>query len=46
MNIDAPHVRSPEVDFYVAAEEFKFSVHPYFLRLRFPGEVVEDGTER
>ena len=26
--IEAPHVRSPEVDFYVLGDDFKFSVHP------------------
>lgn len=26
--IEAPHVRSPEVDFYVQGDDFKFSVHP------------------
>eukprot|EP00729_Bicosta_minor_P018222 gene18222-34737_t len=40
--IEAPHVRSPEVDFYVQGDDFKFSVHP----LRLPGDVVEDGNER
>ena len=42
VTIEAPHVRSPDVDFYVAGNLFKFTVHPYFLRLCFPGHLVED----
>eukprot|EP00039_Didymoeca_costata_P032711 m.38991 g.38991 ORF g.38991 m.38991 type:complete len:452 (-) comp9501_c0_seq2:113-1468(-) len=46
VEIKAPYVRSPEVDFYVLDNEFKFSVHPYFLRLRFDSSLIEDGRER
>ncbi|ORX94063.1 SHQ1-domain-containing protein [Basidiobolus meristosporus CBS 931.73] len=40
--IHAPHIKTQEVDFHVAGREFRFYVHPYFLRLNFPGALVED----
>eukprot|EP00041_Stephanoeca_diplocostata_P010076 m.159924 g.159924 ORF g.159924 m.159924 type:complete len:631 (+) comp18008_c0_seq1:246-2138(+) len=43
--IKAPHIRTSEIDFYISDTEFKFYAKPYFLRLRFESEIVEDGTE-
>ncbi|KAK9760218.1 hypothetical protein K7432_016007 [Basidiobolus ranarum] len=40
--IHAPHIKTQEVDFHVSGREFRFYVHPYFLRLNFPGMLVED----
>jgi protein SHQ1 len=33
------------VDWYLDAHQFKFFVKPYFLRLTFEQELVEDGRE-
>lgn len=41
----APHIRTSEIDFYISDTEFKFYAKPYFLRLRFESEILEDGTE-
>ncbi|KAF9172069.1 hypothetical protein BGX21_008302 [Mortierella sp. AD011] len=40
--IKAPHIKTQNVDFEVDGAVFKFNVKPYFLRLTFPGNVVDD----
>ncbi|KAF8986487.1 Hsp90 cochaperone shq1 [Entomortierella lignicola] len=40
--IKAPHIKTQNVDFEVDGSVFKFNVKPYFLRLTFPGNVVDD----
>ncbi|KAG0337742.1 Hsp90 cochaperone shq1 [Podila horticola] len=40
--INAPHIKTQDVDFFVEGQEFKFYLKPYFLRLTFPGNIVED----
>ncbi|KAJ3286593.1 Hsp90 cochaperone shq1 [Borealophlyctis nickersoniae] len=46
--IKCPYVKAQNVEFYSEANEFKFYVKPYFLRLTFPSDctLVEDGRER
>ena len=45
--IRLPSLRSSkEGEFYVLGKEFKFYLKPYFLRLTFRHELVEDGRER
>ncbi|KAF9976360.1 Hsp90 cochaperone shq1 [Actinomortierella ambigua] len=40
--IHAPYIKAQDVDMFVEGPEFKFYLKPYFLRLTFPGNVVED----
>ncbi|KAF8938270.1 hypothetical protein BGZ58_001259 [Dissophora ornata] len=40
--IKAPHIKTQNVDFEVDGAVFKFNLKPYFLRLTFPGNVVDD----
>lgn len=39
-------IQASTADWYILGKEFKFHCHPYFLRLNFPGSLVEDGRER
>eukprot|EP00730_Choanoeca_flexa_P017763 TRINITY_DN8587_c0_g1_i1.p1 TRINITY_DN8587_c0_g1~~TRINITY_DN8587_c0_g1_i1.p1 ORF type:complete len:540 (+),score=128.64 TRINITY_DN8587_c0_g1_i1:95-1714(+) len=45
VHIKAPYVKASSVDWYIDAQQFKFYVKPYFLRLTFESELVEDGRE-
>ena len=45
IHINVPFGRPDDMDFYVFGNEFKFYLRPYFLRLHFPNELVEDGRE-
>ncbi|ORX55567.1 SHQ1-domain-containing protein [Hesseltinella vesiculosa] len=40
--INTPYVRAQDVDLHVHDNEFRFFLKPYFLRLYFPGRIVED----
>ncbi|KAG0209753.1 hypothetical protein BGX28_009973 [Mortierella sp. GBA30] len=40
--IKAPHIKTQNVDFEVDGPVFKFNLKPYFLRLTFPGNIVDD----
>ncbi|GJJ73209.1 protein SHQ1 [Entomortierella parvispora] len=40
--IKAPHIKTQNVDINVQGDVFKFNLKPYFLRLTFPGNVLED----
>ncbi|KAG0244544.1 Hsp90 cochaperone shq1 [Actinomortierella wolfii] len=40
--IHAPYIKAQDVDIFVEGPEFKFYLKPYFLRLTFPGNVIED----
>ncbi|KAG0379894.1 hypothetical protein BGX24_011136 [Mortierella sp. AD032] len=40
--IKAPHIKTQNVDFEVDGAVFKFNLKPYFLRLTFPGNIVDD----
>ncbi|KAJ2452212.1 hypothetical protein EV183_003070 [Coemansia sp. RSA 2336] len=42
VEIHAPHVRAQTIEFDVEDDQFKFFANPYYLRLTFPGKVVED----
>ncbi|KAJ1734698.1 hypothetical protein LPJ61_000938 [Coemansia biformis] len=42
ITIHAPHVRAQSIEFDVDDDQFKFFASPYYLRLTFPGRVVED----
>jgi len=46
ITIKAPYIKTNDVELYIENNEFKFYVKPYFLRLYFPGEVIEDGREK
>mmetsp|Transcript_1211 Transcript_1211/g.4351 ORF Transcript_1211/g.4351 Transcript_1211/m.4351 type:complete len:562 (+) Transcript_1211:30-1715(+) len=41
-----PHMKVSSFDFCVEEDLFKFFARPYFLRLVFPGRLVEDGREQ
>lgn len=42
VNIKAPHIKASLIQFDVADDTFVFTLPPYYLRLRFPGNIVED----
>ncbi|KAI8063711.1 SHQ1 protein-domain-containing protein [Gilbertella persicaria] len=44
--IDTPYVRAQDVDLYVERTEFRFYLRPYFLRLHFPANIVEDDDSK
>lgn len=41
-----PHLKVSSFDFYIDKTTFKFYGKPYFLRLVFTKELVEDGREK
>ncbi|KAA8915268.1 hypothetical protein TRICI_002625 [Trichomonascus ciferrii] len=45
IDIKAPFIRTQDVEFFVDGELFIFSLHPYYLRLRFPGRLKQDDDE-
>lgn len=45
IDIKAPFIRAQDVEFFVDGELFIFSLHPYYLRLRFPGRLKQDDEE-
>lgn len=42
ISIRAPYIKASNITFEVAGDTFVFSLPPYFLRLRFPHNLVED----
>ncbi|KAI7906890.1 SHQ1 protein-domain-containing protein [Cokeromyces recurvatus] len=44
--IHTPYVRVQDVDLYVEGSEFRFYLRPYFLRLHFPGNIIEDDNSK
>ncbi|KAJ1986443.1 hypothetical protein H4R33_003352 [Dimargaris cristalligena] len=42
VTIHAPHLRSQDIDIHIQDFQLRFFAKPYFLRLTFPGQVVED----
>uniref|UniRef100_A0A7S3G5P2 CS domain-containing protein n=1 Tax=Palpitomonas bilix TaxID=652834 RepID=A0A7S3G5P2_9EUKA len=46
VHIETPHIKIAEVEFTIEERQFKLYVKPYFLRLTFEKECVEDGTEK
>ncbi|KAI8979860.1 SHQ1 protein-domain-containing protein [Mycotypha africana] len=46
ITIKTPYVRAQDVDLYVEGCEFRFYLRPYFLRLHFPGNIVEDDLSK
>lgn len=42
VNIRAPYIKATNLEFEVVDERFVFSLQPYYLRLTFPGKLVED----
>ncbi|KAI9253810.1 SHQ1 protein-domain-containing protein [Phascolomyces articulosus] len=42
ITINTPYVRAQDVDLHVQGNEFRFFLKPYFLRLYFPGNIIED----
>lgn len=48
ITLKTPHIRSTtgSVEFQVEGQLFVFSLNPYYLRLRFPGALLNDEDER
>jgi len=47
LNIQAPHIKAKEIDFYVSGNQFRFYARPFYLRLTFPHEFAEEsGLEK
>jgi len=46
VKLRAPHIKVNTFDFYIEEKTFKFYGKPYFLRLVFPGFLIEDGREK
>ena len=46
VNMYTPYVKATEAEFTIDGDRFHCYVRPYFLRLTFPGRVVEDGREK
>ncbi|KAI9486501.1 MAG: SHQ1 protein-domain-containing protein [Benjaminiella poitrasii] len=44
--VHTPYVRAQDVDLYVEGSEFRFYLRPYFLRLHFPGNIIEDDNSK
>ncbi|KAI7876155.1 SHQ1 protein-domain-containing protein [Mucor mucedo] len=44
--INTPYVRAQDVDLHVEGTEFRFYLRPYFLRLHFPGNILEDDDSK
>ncbi|KAG2223282.1 hypothetical protein INT45_007008 [Circinella minor] len=42
ITINTPYVRAQDVDLHAQGNEFRFFLRPYFLRLYFPGNIIED----
>ncbi|BFZ61876.1 hypothetical protein YB2330_002954 [Saitoella coloradoensis] len=42
IEIKAPYIKAQNIEMHVADETFIFSLKPYYLRLRFPANLVED----
>lgn len=42
VSIRAPYIKANSLEFEVADERFVFSLPPYYLRLTFPGKLIED----
>ncbi|PVZ98959.1 hypothetical protein BB558_005029 [Smittium angustum] len=42
ISIHVLHIRAKEIEFDVEGKEFRFFANPYYLRLKFPAEIVED----
>ncbi|KAJ1662874.1 hypothetical protein IW140_005399 [Coemansia sp. RSA 1813] len=42
VTIHASHVRAQSIEFDVDGDQFKFFASPYYLRLTFPGNILED----
>lgn len=45
VNIKAPHIRVANIEIVVDGELFVFSLAPYYLRLRFPGRLLDEDEE-
>ncbi|XP_065829745.1 protein SHQ1 homolog isoform X2 [Oscarella lobularis] len=41
-----PYAKISDVEFHIEETVFLFYMKPYYLRLNFPGEIVEDGREK
>ncbi|KAJ1926881.1 hypothetical protein FBU59_007275, partial [Linderina macrospora] len=44
--INAPHVRAVTIEFDVNGDQLTFHAAPYYLRLTFPGRVIEDENSK
>eukprot|EP00002_Diphylleia_rotans_P003841 TRINITY_DN12722_c0_g1_i2.p1 TRINITY_DN12722_c0_g1~~TRINITY_DN12722_c0_g1_i2.p1 ORF type:complete len:445 (+),score=107.55 TRINITY_DN12722_c0_g1_i2:57-1391(+) len=45
VEIHAPYIKSDVAEFDISGCEFRFHAKPFFLRLRFPHPIKEDGSE-
>ena len=43
--IDCPYIKASEVQIDISGNEFRLYINPYFLKLNFPGGLIEDGRE-
>ncbi|CAB4041768.1 Hypothetical predicted protein, partial [Paramuricea clavata] len=43
--IKTPYIKIHDVEYFIEEHHFKFFVKPYFLRLNFPGKIIENGDE-
>lgn len=43
--LHVPHVKISESEMFIEGTEFKFYLKPYYLRLNFSNEIIEDGSE-
>jgi len=41
-----PYIKASEADFYLLGNQFKFYCKPYFLRLTFSHNIIENGKEK
>ncbi|KAJ1909171.1 hypothetical protein IWQ60_011317, partial [Tieghemiomyces parasiticus] len=44
--IEVPHLRAQDIDLHVQDFQLRFYARPYFLRLTFPGRLVEDDQSK
>ncbi|KAJ3287755.1 Hsp90 cochaperone shq1 [Rhizoclosmatium sp. JEL0117] len=45
LTIKTPYVKATDIEFFIQGPEFKLHINPYFLRLTFPHELIENGKE-
>ena len=46
VTIDCPYIKASEVQIDISGNEMRFYCNPYFLKLNFPGSVIENGSEQ
>eukprot|EP01100_Stratorugosa_tubuloviscum_P007438 TRINITY_DN309_c4_g1_i3.p1 TRINITY_DN309_c4_g1~~TRINITY_DN309_c4_g1_i3.p1 ORF type:complete len:161 (-),score=68.36 TRINITY_DN309_c4_g1_i3:170-652(-) len=46
VKLRVPHLKASKIEFTIDIDTFFFHANPYFLRLVFPGELIENGKEK